>query len=250
MESLEALKNLLRSEIEVVLDLIQNGTHNDLEGSDYLCTHIGRLRNVLVQASWIYDGNGGRPALEIPREQTKLFIGYGFFQVKIAAMFGVSTNTFQRRIAEFALPTKLHDPLSGMELDTRVINTSLLEFTDGWNNHPLSTEGNMSPAQLWLWGSHQTECENTEDLNEIMVQGYGIDWNGPLPNPEWEDTVTGNGIDVADVHMTLPEEACVEYLSRIDVERETKSFGIDIFIEAVDVNYLTSNITVRINFLI
>lgn len=34
------------------------------------------------------------------------------------------------------------------------INCQLTEFAEGWNNHPLSSEGNMSPAQLWLWGLH------------------------------------------------------------------------------------------------
>ena len=153
MERLEAFKNFMRSGIQVVLDRIQNDIHNDLEGSDYLCSHIDRLINVLVQASSIYDvppeielglraarqtvtdaqskqgessklfrntGNRGRPAVVVPREQIELYIGYGFSQVKIAAMFGVSTKTIQRRIAEFELPTRQHDPLSDMELDTIV----------------------------------------------------------------------------------------------------------------------------------
>lgn len=29
------------------------------------------------------------------------------------------------------------------------INTRLLEFTRSWNNHPLSTEGNLTPLQLF-----------------------------------------------------------------------------------------------------
>jgi len=32
------------------------------------------------------------------------------------------------------------------------INKSLAEFQGGWNNHPLSTEGNMSPIQLTVLG--------------------------------------------------------------------------------------------------
>ena len=32
------------------------------------------------------------------------------------------------------------------------INAHLKEFAEEWNNHPLSTEKNMSSAQLWLWG--------------------------------------------------------------------------------------------------
>lgn len=30
------------------------------------------------------------------------------------------------------------------------INAHLLEFGNGWNSHSLSSERNMSPAQLWL----------------------------------------------------------------------------------------------------
>ena len=48
------------------------------------------------------------------------------------------------------------------------INASLLEFTHGWNNHPLSTEGNMSPAQLWLWGLHRIQREETDDIDEVI----------------------------------------------------------------------------------
>ena len=32
------------------------------------------------------------------------------------------------------------------------INNSLKAFAEGWNQHPLSSESNMSPAQLWVWG--------------------------------------------------------------------------------------------------
>ena len=34
------------------------------------------------------------------------------------------------------------------------INAHLQEFTKGQNHHPLSTEENMSPIQLWLWVLH------------------------------------------------------------------------------------------------
>lgn len=76
-----------------------------------------------------------------------------------------------------------------------------------------------------------------KDFNffQITAHDYGIDWNGPLPNRDWGDIGTSNGIEVADVHLPLPEEACFECLNRIDVNRESGSFGIDIFNEAVDI---------------
>lgn len=45
------------------------------------------------------------------------------------------------------------------------INKCLAEFQGGWNNHPLSTEGNMSPIQLCVSGliasDHQTSLAGT-----------------------------------------------------------------------------------------
>ena len=35
------------------------------------------------------------------------------------------------------------------------INQHLEKFCEGWNNHPLSTEKNMSPNQLWIHGLHR-----------------------------------------------------------------------------------------------
>ena len=32
------------------------------------------------------------------------------------------------------------------------INAALKAFKDGWNNHPLSSEGGLSPLQLWISG--------------------------------------------------------------------------------------------------
>ena len=34
------------------------------------------------------------------------------------------------------------------------INQHLSQFTLGWNDHPLSSERNMSPNQLWIYGMH------------------------------------------------------------------------------------------------
>ena len=35
------------------------------------------------------------------------------------------------------------------------INQHLEKFCEGWNNHPLSTEKNMLPNQLWIHGLHR-----------------------------------------------------------------------------------------------
>lgn len=55
------------------------------------------------------------------------------------------------------------------------INAHLQEFTEGWNNHPLSTEENMSPIQLWLWGLHGFSFSaDQEHLSVCLKYMYSI----------------------------------------------------------------------------
>ena len=45
------------------------------------------------------------------------------------------------------------------------INDSLKKFTLAWNNHPLSSEGNLSPVQLWMLGL----VRNNQDPQALEV---------------------------------------------------------------------------------
>lgn len=55
------------------------------------------------------------------------------------------------------------------------INESLSEFCRAWNSHPLSTESNHTPIQLWLAGCHPQE-------DEVYVNIY----NGPSHCFAWQ----------------------------------------------------------------
>uniref|UniRef100_A0A3P8SH17 Integrase core domain-containing protein n=1 Tax=Amphiprion percula TaxID=161767 RepID=A0A3P8SH17_AMPPE len=41
---------------------------------------------------------------------------------------------------------------------------SLHTFTEGWDNHPLQSEGGLSPNQLWVLGHMKDPCDPNEDL--------------------------------------------------------------------------------------
>lgn len=43
------------------------------------------------------------------------------------------------------------------------LRADLDTFTGGWNNHPLRTEGGLSPEQLWYMG-HQQDLDEGESL--------------------------------------------------------------------------------------
>ncbi|KAJ0028905.1 hypothetical protein NQD34_003902 [Periophthalmus magnuspinnatus] len=55
--------------------------------------------------------------------------------------------------------------------------TTCIEFIDGWNNHPLRTEQNLSPKQLWAMGHIQSPVMDPELPQELD----GVD------SVHWED---------------------------------------------------------------
>lgn len=46
------------------------------------------------------------------------------------------------------------------------INRSLCQFTEAWNNHPLSSMSQLSPVQLWITGSHPDD--NRDDVSNLI----------------------------------------------------------------------------------
>ena len=66
-----------------------------------------------------------------------------------------------------------------------------MQFIDGWNNHPLSTERNLTPNQLWIFGLHQISGTDStidrylwepDSFEEAYY--YGIDPDGPITTCE------------------------------------------------------------------
>ena len=67
-----------------------------------------------------------------------------------------------------------------------LINEALQELSEAWNCHSLSTEGNLSPRQLWVQGMLTSQNTNysavasVQDNEEINWNEYGIDEDGPV----------------------------------------------------------------------
>ena len=47
------------------------------------------------------------------------------------------------------------------------INNAQRELLEDWNNHPLSSENNFSPYQLWRLGLSSYQISNPEEFNEL-----------------------------------------------------------------------------------
>lgn len=50
------------------------------------------------------------------------------------------------------------------------INHALNEFSNGWNHHPLSSERNLSPIQLWISGLSRVDPETSTyyDVSNVL----------------------------------------------------------------------------------
>ena len=67
-----------------------------------------------------------------------------------------------------------------------LINQALDEFTAEWNSHPVTTERNLSPRQLWVSGMVTLQHSNYTAVQDLVdasadYSNYGIDEEGPVP---------------------------------------------------------------------
>ena len=65
------------------------------------------------------------------------------------------------------------------------INRCLQEFKGQWENHPLSSEGNRSPLQLYTSGMLENELSGYAGVESVLdfenAHDYGFDPAGPFP---------------------------------------------------------------------
>ena len=89
------------------------------------------------------------------------------------------------------------------------INRALQHFTNQWNNHPVSSEHQLSPLQIFAYGilenmhSGYSGVESILRTNEIPL--YGFDPDGPIPLDDDDyqvNTSSTRSIPAVDVHLT------------------------------------------------
>ncbi len=75
------------------------------------------------------------------------------------------------------------------------INLALAEFMEGWNNHPMRTEHNWTPKQMFT----NSRLDQGDDIHETIgnLNLYGRDWEGPVA--EENESI----VDVFDVDLNL-----------------------------------------------
>jgi len=100
------------------------------------------------------------------------------------------------------------------------INADLVKFSEGWNNHPISSAKNKTPNQLWILGAINYIPEQEDCVDDL----YGVDFGGPIPIP---DDIGINTIVISDILSTDEKN---DLLNEIDVLAHSDSFSIDIYL--------------------
>ena len=114
------------------------------------------------------------------------------------------------------------------------INIALYEFIDSWNRHPLRTEHNWTPLQIWSNGLMQQE-NNDVVLNELQalpindLDFYGEDPEGPAPLQEHGQ------VEVYDLENPFTINNWQQIQRQINVNVESDNFGLDIYLQALDI---------------
>ncbi|XP_028413667.1 uncharacterized protein LOC114536523 [Dendronephthya gigantea] len=97
---------------------------------------------------------------------------------------------------------------------TPLINEALCELTEAWNNHPLSSERNLSPRQLWVQGmisernTNYSAVSSVHSGQHIDWNEYGIDEDGPSATlqSDYSVTVPQSQINIRDEHFGQMEQ--------------------------------------------
>lgn len=109
------------------------------------------------------------------------------------------------------------------------INRSINQFMAAWNLHPLSTMRNLSPMQLWVAGLSRRDTSLVHDqMSEEELDHYGIDWSGPVP-----DEAESDRVQVPGTFNPLGEQDYLQLQAAISPERDSDSFGVDLFVEVL-----------------
>ncbi|KAF1373869.1 hypothetical protein PFLUV_G00243410 [Perca fluviatilis] len=103
---------------------------------------------------------------------------------------------------------------------------ALHTFTEGWDNHPLRSEGGLTPNQLWVMGHMQNPCDADEDVQNMEL--FGTDWEMFESVPE-----EPYGVEVPEIECPLTPASMETVQSMIDPCASSESFGRDIYISMV-----------------
>ena len=124
---------------------------------------------------------------------------------------------------------------------TPLINKALQLFKRSWNNHKLSTEGNLTPHQLYIkgmfehFGTNNPATRNVFNDGSIEETQHAVDLDGP--NPE---NRSSNDVQVREVTFPISAEQQSRLQEIVQSLQPCPNHGISLFLPAN--NFLNTNV--------
>lgn len=115
------------------------------------------------------------------------------------------------------------------------INRGLERLTSAWNNHPIRTERNWSPLQIWTNGMVDIRNNSIAAVSDFH-HGTAIDdleWFGYVSDAPAPGDDGLSFVQVEDVNFDLPEVVLQEFVREVDPLECSDSFGIDVYQKAL-----------------
>ncbi|XP_058600553.1 uncharacterized protein LOC131520378 [Onychostoma macrolepis] len=112
--------------------------------------------------------------------------------------------------------------IAGKSVHNQRICNDLQHFTEMWNNHPLRTEGNLSPNQLWNIGMLQAPVSEPDFAEILQAEDF--------QNPQTVDSE--HGVIVPEIPCPLSPEDLATLQNQVNPAAESTCFGYDIYLQA------------------
>ena len=110
------------------------------------------------------------------------------------------------------------------------INSALSSFQSAWNHHPISTENNLSPLQLYTAYAQGSSLFDEIDIDPIT---YGYDPNSPTPEEEEGDA----SVTVLQPFIPLNHQSLQSLHTNINPNEQSNDFGMQLYLDAVQLVY-------------
>ena len=113
------------------------------------------------------------------------------------------------------------------------INAAIDSFVEAWNKHPIRTERNWSPEQIWSNGIIDRVNGRLAAVDDVRsnanISGHEHEWFGFDPDapPPPDDSLST--VEVNEVNLDLPDNFISRLSNEINPLENSSSFAIDIF---------------------
>ena len=118
------------------------------------------------------------------------------------------------------------------------INRVVDSFVEAWNHHPVRTEHNWTPEQMWMNGMidlRNNQLTAVADVAESIYSNDDLEWYGYDPQAPHPSDAGLSSVVVDDIDCNISENVAEQLVHEIDPLAESSSFGINLYEQVIQI---------------